>query len=306
MPNNYVFYSSELASIKSILNEIPEDNVMERMGFENRLRELETKIAGITAQEKKQNLKFCLTFRGEPVFDSYGILANFGGKALDAFIELTHLTIASIQGKLTKTGPIPDRHKNPILLVGPARGSFGFELEAPADNDPQMSLFDEDSDTEKGLRIIINLLEQSINGTDDEVAELVGELHTRVLQNISDFLALNLQNNAFCCIDMDKNHRFKFNNKEEVSLSLNRLSQKNIIENEVVFIGEFQGILPEGRSFEFVVDGEDIIKGKIRLSPEEISILSRENLYKSLQATFDSVTVGNSKPRYTLSKFPQT
>ncbi|GHV42940.1 hypothetical protein FACS1894187_25330 [Synergistales bacterium] len=44
----YLWYSSEIETLEGLLKEIPEENVIERLGFESRLREAREAITGIT------------------------------------------------------------------------------------------------------------------------------------------------------------------------------------------------------------------------------------------------------------------
>ena len=45
----YNWYSSEITTLEALLKDIPKQNVIERMGFESRLKEAREAIAGITS-----------------------------------------------------------------------------------------------------------------------------------------------------------------------------------------------------------------------------------------------------------------
>jgi hypothetical protein len=306
MPNSeYVFYSSELATLNAILSDMPEEDALERMGFEARKKEVENTISKMSQSEKKEPFRVSLTFRGKPVFESYGILADFGAKALGAFVDAVQSVAASITDKLSSSGPIPGRQKNSLLIVGPAIGSYGFELEIAAPEDKQTQLFESESVVEESIVGIIDLLDRSINGSDDEIAGIIEKIHPRAVSYIEKFLETTIQGDAYCSMETGNNHKFRFMSGEELIHSKERLSGKNIVENEVTFQGEFIGILPTARRFEFQIHGDDsVINGRITLDPDEIVKLSRDCLYKTMTVLLKSWKLGESKPRYTLAESP--
>ena len=46
--NEYLWYTSEIATLEDLLKDIPEQNVIERLGFETRLKKTREAIAGVT------------------------------------------------------------------------------------------------------------------------------------------------------------------------------------------------------------------------------------------------------------------
>jgi hypothetical protein len=75
-------------------------------------------------------------------------------------------------------------------------------------------------------------------------------------------------------------------------------------EAEQNLTGEFQGILPKRRTFEFKISGEEtVISGKIGPSIADPDDLNR-HLHSPTRITVAATTVGNGRPRYVLNQQP--
>lgn len=196
------------------------------------------------------------------------------------------------------TGPIPDKQKNQLLITGVALGSFGFEFELPqeeADNTSQ-----DQRNVEKSLKLVQDLFQRSVEGSDDDIAEIISEIHPRAIKKIAEFLNYVAQNEAWCGLDF-KNRSFRFQNLEQINSSSSRLQENNIHEATENFEGEFQGFLPSARTFEFKpLDQPTIIKGTIGLDIKDPDILNRNYLHKPVRASIAVTRVGIGKPRYSL------
>ena len=293
---NIASIKSDILQIQEILQGIPEDDMIERFVFEQRL---ETAYAQLSEAESAEAApeSLMLTFRGSPVDGSKGIYADFGGKAASSFSEAYSAIMAALNSKLQYMGPIPDRGKHPLKIVGTAVGSFGFEMELPVDED----LFAGYSGSDHAIDIFKSLLKVSSAGTDDEIAEIVQEIHPRAVRKVADFLQTLRENEAWCGIEF-RDDFFRYKNIDELSKSEGRLREENIIERFDEIVGEFQGFLPQSRSFEFLTsEDRSVIRGKIDKSISDPYVLNREWLHKSLRAKFTIVQVGQGRPRYTLS-----
>lgn len=288
-------FASEVAELESILSRIPASNRLERFGFEQRLK------AARTAQEQTQDIlepeRTKLTFRGLPVAGSKGIAAEFGSKATVAFTEAFTAIVAGMQDRLAYMGPIPDKVRNQLMITGTAVGSFGFEFQLP---NLQPDFFSESGGAEEALERLFALLKVSAQGTDDEIADIVADIHPRAVRKVAAFLNYLSQNQAWCGLEFKRNV-FRYKNIEELRQSRDRLSEENIHEDELIFLGELQGVLPNGRSFEFKISGDDrILKGKVGLGIEDPDVLNREWLHKPVSVALKVVQVGQSRPSYML------
>lgn len=296
MNNDFIAISSEIKEIEAILASIPLDNVLERMSFETRLR-----------AAKEELLKFPnnvlaptparLTFRGKPVFGSHGISADFAAKAAGAFSDAFAAVAAGLNESLGYMGPIPERDKNQLMITGTAVGSFGFQFELPA---PAQDAMPSESKAELALEKIQSLFRLSTDGSDDEVAELVQEIHPRAAKKVYEFLNGLAQQDAWCGFEF-KDQFFRYNNIEQLKRSSERLKEENIIQKMETFNGEFQGVLPAGKTFEFRLDDKKtILRGKVDVLIDDPDILNREWLHKHSAVNFNVIQVGKGRPRYTL------
>jgi hypothetical protein len=293
---DYLALSSEITELKSLLAEIPEENVIERMGFEARLESAQKLIAGIREEELAHKAR--LTFRGKPVFGSHGIAAEFASKAAGAFADAVAVVAVGLTEDLRYLGPIPDKQKNQLLITGTAIGSFGFEFEIPQTGNGV--LFPEPSKAENALAKVLELFQLIARGSDDEVAELVDEIHPRAVKKAADFLNYIAQQDAWCGLEF-KQRSFRFHDIDQLRASTNRLREDNMFEADETYAGEFQGVLPTSRTFEFkTVDGESILRGKVGLDVEDADVLNRDFLHRPVNVTLHVIRVGQGRPRYTL------
>lgn len=288
--------TSEVAELESILSKIPASNKFERFGFEQRLRAAQAALAQV--QDVVEPERTQLTFRGLPVMGSKGIAAEFGSKAAVAFTEAFTAIVAGMKDRLSYMGPIPDKARNQLLITGTAVGSFGFEFQLPH---LQPDFFSESGGAEEALERLFALLQVSAQGSDDEIAEIVAEVHPRAVRKVAAFLNYLSQNQAWCGLEF-RQKVFRYKNVDQLRRSRDRLSEGNIHEDQESFLGELQGVLPKGRSFEFKISGDDrIIRGKVGLGIEDPDILNREWLHKAISLTLNVVQVGQSRPSFTLN-----
>ena len=294
--DEYLAISSEVNQLESLLAEIPAENVIERMGLEARLISARTAIADVIEEHLVHKAR--LTFRGRPVFGSHGIAADFAAKAAGVFTDAVAAIAAGISENLHYMGPIPDKQKNQLLITGTAIGSFGFEFELPQPEEGV--LFPEPSGAENALQKMQRLFQLAADGSDDEVAELVDEIHPRAVKKVAEFLEYVAQQDAWCGLEFKDQH-FRYHDVEQLRSSASRLQEDNIRETEETPVGEFQGVLPSSRVFEFKrADQQDVLKGKIGVEVEDADILNREYLHKFVRVRLHKIQVGQGRPRYTL------
>lgn len=294
--NNII--SSEIAELEEILRAMPQTEVIARISFESRLRSAKAALAALANSPIVKKVK--LTFRGKPVFGSHGIAADFGTKAAGAFSDAFAAVAAGLTESLQYMGPIPDKAKNQLIITGTAIGSFGFEFELP----PQKTdLFPDAGRTEEALQKLQDLLRISAEGSDDEMAELVEEVHPRAVRKVADFLACLVQYQALCGLEFEDRF-FRFDSPEQLAISTERLQEGNIREREEEFIGSFAGMLPSGRTFEFnLIDGNAPIKGKVAAEIEDPDLINREWLKRPAKIKLGVIQVGQGRPRYTLKSW---
>ncbi|CAN7205177.1 hypothetical protein [Brucella pseudogrignonensis] len=286
---------SEVAELEAILARIPVSNVIERAGFEQRLKSARARLGQAADVFEPERTR--LTFRGLPVVGSKGISAEFGSKAVVGFSDAFSAIIAGMKNPLNYMGPVPDKSHHQLLITGTAVGSFGFEFELP--NLPA-NFFSESGGAEEALDKFINLLKLSAEEDDDLVTEVVASVHPRAVRKVTSFLSYLYRNQAWCGLEF-KHGVFRYRNIEQLRRSRDRLSQNNIREDAVTYRGHIQGVLPKGRTFEFqAFDETGILRGKVGLGIEDPDVLNRNWLHKPVEITLDFVQVGQGRPNYTL------
>jgi hypothetical protein len=140
-------------------------------------------------------------------------------------------------------GPIPDKHKNQLIITGTAIGSFGFEFElptaAPLSDDPSQSemALAVPQKTELAMQKLETLFRIAAEGTDDDLAELVDEIHPRAVKKAAEFLAYVSEQEAWCGLEFNQS-TFRFSGSEQVRGSAERLNGDNIKETKEEFSGQ--------------------------------------------------------------------
>ena len=286
---------AEINTVEDFLANMPENRFLERMSFEARLDDLQNQLERVDVL--RINKKAIITFRGKPVDRSHGITADFSGKAINGLNEMVTSVVASLNNNLNLMGPIPNRDQHQLMITGTAVGSFGFELELPK---PNYDIFAEKNGAEAALSDIQSLLRETIDGTDDDIGNIISKIHPRAVRKISDFLVILQRNEALFAMEYDKDI-FRVETDEQLEAIINRLDNSNIREEYQTYEGVFQGFLPDSRTFEFVDrSNQEIIKGKIDTSIPNPEAINNDYLNKLVKVTFNVVQFGQAKPKYTL------
>jgi hypothetical protein len=303
--DEYEFLTSEIFELESILAQIPADRVIDRTSFESRLKRAKETIARIAPAELPKKAR--LTFRGNPVFGSYGVAAEFASKASASFTEAFAAIVAALNDNLRYMGPIPDKQRNQLIITGTAIGSFGFEYELPppnvGENPAQCEMdFGAPRNTEVAMEKIEELFRVASSGDDDELSDLVDEIHPRAIKKVAEFLDYLGEHEAWCGLEFDQS-LFRFTSSEQVQQSATRLQGDNIKEATEEFSGRFEGALPTGRQFEFKpLDRKGIVRGKVGSEIQDVHVINREYLTPLVTVTLQVIQVGQGRPRYTLAK----
>ncbi|UNW05966.1 hypothetical protein MOV98_09310 [Acinetobacter variabilis] len=129
---------------------------------------------------------------------------------------------------------------------------------------------------------------------------MISEVHPRAAKSVFSFLKFLQDQNSLCGFEFS-NKFFRFKDQNQLARSVCRLDSSNIRETIQPFRGEFQGVLPHSRSFEFKSYDEDrVIRGKFDLKISDPDIVNREWLHRSILINFTVTQVGDSQPRYSL------
>ncbi len=286
------FLMSQQATLRKLLSDTDESEVIVRMSLNARLQEVEDQLESYEGRYPRL-VNARLTFKGKPVIDQDGILADFGAKALATFEKAVASVGASLDGILGDVGRIPNRDAYGLLITGVAHGSFGFEFR---DASQRAGGILEHSQAELAVEAVKDILEASLDATDEyELAYIADEIHERALKHLCEFLDVVAKNEAVCALRFGDDE-VRFNNAEQVKRSAERLGR---VENAelIELAGKFKGFLPNSRRAEFLVESTgEVIYGPVRASAAQSVEM---NVKKSVRVATRRRQKGTSRPHYT-------
>ncbi|RDB35041.1 MAG: hypothetical protein DCC88_12225 [Spirobacillus cienkowskii] len=286
MDKYYQSLIAEKNTLEKLIADTAEDEVIDLMSLQARLANINQKLKEMP-EKFPEPARIKLTFRGKPVIKSHGIFAEFGTDIIAKFIDV-----------ITKL--MPEKSSDKMLITSTAQGSFGFILEEYLS--PENS-----NKSSQALAHAINqsqLVFEALLKSDDELADITEGMDKKTISAVKSFLDKLANEEAVCTFNF-KEKVFKFDHIAQVKSCSERLSITNIKEDENISIfGEFLGLLPNKRTFEFKIKGSnELITGKISpsiLNPEKInSIINHE-----IEIKVTKTTVGRGKPRYLIIEIP--
>jgi len=290
----------EQSFLRRQLAEIPPTARLTRMSTEARLRKVESELAALPVGSRKL-ARARLTFDGVPVIGSHGIFADFGMRAVSSFTDVVASVAASLSAPLAAMGPIPNRDQNQLLITNTAVGSFGFELE---EFRAQELALDDESPVSVALGRTQALL-QSTLGNDEDLADVASETDPRALEKVRAFLRVLADSSAVCALQYG-GRGVRFTDVGQVRNSLARLEADNLRETPENLRGQFLGVLPKSRTFEFRLGSDEaqIVRGKVSPSIQNVEEINA-HLQQIVQIAVMTTRVGNGRPRYLLTQLPQ-
>jgi hypothetical protein len=287
---------AQKSQIEELIENLSPTEILDRASLEHRLSKVNVVISR-TAVNQRIPARLKLTFRGKPVVGSHGMDADFASKTVGEFSNAVAAMSASRDGPVPSKGRIPGRSGKRFLITSTAIGSFGFELEEALENTESGSADSSPSDVEQAFDATQQILEGARTSNDDSLAELLANVSDRAITSIRSFLKILSESKATFAIDFnDKVTRYR--DLSEIDQAFQRL-EVEVKEDEAVLPGTLLGVLPVKRSFEFQLEDESIISGKVSPSFGDLEVI------RDLQGTkssfrFKSVRVGKGKPSYTL------
>lgn len=293
---------SEVATVKSMLQSIPQEDLLGKLGMEQRLMQLEGELSQI---EKTPDTaaETIIYFGGEPVEGSAGISTTFAAEALRKYQDYVSIVLASEKfgESLSESGPIPYRQNSNLHITGTPRGSFGFKLSQLVS---QTSLTD--SDLQSAVEKASTLIELSKNEDSANLQEAIAGEHPRVLSSLKDFLmTLNAAQSSARLVTRDHDVELSAN---ALKIAVENSETLSIATSTIEIHGTFQGATTISRNFDFQTFEGLLIKGKIsKDTPDErIHKMDLEYTGKPCVATMlvTEVTKQNSrttKKRWVLS-----
>lgn len=294
----YTQLRGEQTALRRMLAGIPTENVLDRSGLEARLEEVDERLTS-GGSPRHGPARAVLTFGGRPVLERHGVFADFGSQAANRFTDAVAKVAAGLAAPLAAMGPIRNRADSQLLITGTAIGSFGFEFE---EHRAAVLDFGEESAAAQALAIVRDLLEGT-RGTDDELADSASAADPRAVLAVREFLELLAASEAVCALEFN-DRASRFRDVGEVRRAVERLSRENLSEEQKTLDGEFLGVLPEARRFEFKLSAEgEVIRGTIGPGVADPDAINR-HLHRRTEISVMATQVGGGKPRYVLLSAP--
>ena len=294
----YAFTASEITQLEYILSIMPESREIERIGLEYRLEKAKQRLEGVPIPPRP--ILTDVKFQGKPVVDDVGIEASFTGRTTKAFAESTALTVAASTGELKETGAIPDRGLGQQLVSGVTTGSFGFQIELPHSTVTDVQTGQTYNPAERAVEMIQDLLETSLEGGDDDLAELTNRMHPRAVRKVAEFLGILKSDEAQVAIGLN-GREVALRNSGEVEKATRRLAERNIEGRTTIMTGTLIGIVPARGFFEFMVsDTGELIEGRIGHEIRDPYRVASRYANQEVRARIRRLQVGQGQPKYTL------
>jgi hypothetical protein len=219
-------------------------------------------------EAKPQATPLSLTFRGAPVEGTRSIDATFASEAVRSFVEATEMIKSSLENDLAEVGRVPNKDGRSLRIVDTAVGSFGFELELPPrETESQTAMFSEDDSNDpyaEAIELTLNIIEKASTEEEDELTELIAEIHPRALTKARAFLEVLQKNKAFLGVSFN-DKQLRLEKKEQIERVVAALAENDISEIPETHIGTLIGLLPKSRQFEAQIPSmnNNVIKGII-------------------------------------------
>ena len=131
------FLQANLAQAQVLLADAcQDDDPIGQHQFQQLVQRLEDKLSGMPQAIEQAPAGVALFFGGRPVMGSHGIQAGFSGKAIERFQTMVSQRFAAQElGPLASKGRVPLKDNTHLMVTGVVRGSFGFVLQAAAEDD---------------------------------------------------------------------------------------------------------------------------------------------------------------------------
>ena len=291
--NEYMWYRSEIYTLERILSRLPEDRVILRIGYEDRLQRARQRLEGVDPPPRPKKME--VSFTGEPVRSYYGIDANFAAESITIISDAVRLATAGATGELKPTGQIPRNTMGQPIITGVTLGSFGFELELPIPEDDPHGF----SYPEQAVQRIQTLLTSASEASDEELSNAATAIHPRAVNKTGGLLDLMRKRGAQLAIQYQDN-KVELSTSDDIEHVANRLNPANIEDRTTHVTGTMIGVIPTTRQFELAPFGGPPIQGRVAHDIQDPYQTAREFTNRQVSATIRTIRIGRRAPRHTL------
>ena len=258
------YLQGDLAAASSLLARISPDDthLLDRMGLESRIREINMELESLEGQFGKTG-EAILFFYGDPVVEEHGIDARFSAEVLGAYQDLVSKQVAALLGPVGRSGPIRAERESHLHITNIVHGSFGFELEeAAADED-----LAEPTPLARAIEEVTGLI-RAVKESDEAFADVVAATDGRVYDALGEFLTVIYKAGATFRV-VSETAEVSFHG-EELASATERASARRSEVEDLPVAGTFLGVLLDSRRFEHRAEETgEILRGKVS---EDVSL----------------------------------
>jgi hypothetical protein len=197
--------AAEIAALDSLLDSLPGNDLLGRIGLEARREEVRERLRGL-AGEPERRAKVALYFGGEPVVGSMGVQATFGTNVVGTFQDLISKVWGTADGaQLMPMGPVTNREGSHLHITNLVHGSFGFLLEElDHEGEPMF-----ESPLKKAADQVAEYVASFAGENEAAFFGVIDDLNPRVFQSLRQFFAyLHNANATFRMVEGDRDEVF--------------------------------------------------------------------------------------------------
>jgi len=250
--------TAQLAAVTHLLQSLPPNDYLGRMGFEARREALQQQLGALAGIEERR-AQVALYFGGDPVIGSIGVKAEFGTKVIGTFQDLISKVWGGLDGTpLQQMGPVKDKEASQLHITSIVHGSFGFLLE------------ELENQTEPMFQTPLSYVADQVAGylssfaaeNEASFSQLIDVLNPRVFQSIREFFGQIHKGKAtFRLVEGERDQQF---DHFAVDRAWNRAEASNVVEDQVHLVGRLLGVIPMKRRFELESDETGtVIEGRV-------------------------------------------
>jgi hypothetical protein len=261
---------ADLSTLRAMLDHLPKEDTLGRIGLLSRATELEGELAAIPVGENTL-ASTALYFGGKPVIGSKGIEAEFAATAISDFKDLIVKVWATNETEVATRGPVPNQDSARLHVTALLHGSMGFLIEeidlraTPLFPTPLKQASDE------AVKLIVTMATQS----DEEFQGQLETVHARVFSSVQKFFKdLHRAEASVRLVDPKSDRTLS---RETVDKAYVRLESSLVEEDPIIEFGRLEGIIPHAGRFEFRSEAGFLREGKVAPTLSEAYLKRLEN-----------------------------
>jgi hypothetical protein len=290
---------AQLASIEDLLRSMPGEDIVGRLGFESKRRELIAELEGLN-EGSNTLAATALYFGGKPVIASVGIEADFAARAISNYQDFVAKIWATSSATVAERGPLPDQKLANLHVTALLHGSVGFLFEEIEPRAVPLFPTPIKIATDKADELITTVGQEADAAFDEQLEQLAPRAFSSMR---SFFSTLHKSEASIRVVDATRDVTL---DRATVDRAFVRLEDAEVLEEPFTDEGLLVGIIPVAGRFEFRRSDGQLINGTVAKTMSE-DFLHRlegeQRIGRYFQATLSQKVVsrfGRQRVTYTL------